>query len=387
VSGTATTLSDRITANSIQGNGGLGIDLLPVAGVNTNDGTNTDTAVGNDGIDFPVLTAVSGSAAAGTAPAGSTVEVFAAAPDAGSSNGEGATFLGSTSASASGLWCLGGLSISGPITATATDSSGNTTEFSVNASPGQSSVTCGSPTPTPAPTATATATPTPTASPTPTPTPTPAPTPTPSPGVLFSDSFTGTDGSPPDSDFVAQRSAAGAGSGATIQSNQLQLAVVLSSAQSGTWQYVQVRENTVQPSWSSGTVSFHWQMTTAATVDQTESFVLSPTAATGNVLSASDYLRVRVQKGVLAVVRCSAGTQTTLWSTTIPATASLQDFRLDLDATNFSLWEGPVGAATQLVGPLAHGLTFTTAYPYFSATTDVLTAWNALFDSLEIDRS
>lgn len=204
--------------------------------------------------------------------------------------------------------------------------------------------------------------------------------------MLFSDSFTGPDGSPPDGNFQVQRSASGAGAGATIQSNQLQLSPVLGSTQAGTWQYVQAREVSVQPSWSTGTVAFHWQMTTAANLDQTENFALAPAAATGNVFSAPDYLRVRVQNGVLAIVtRAAGGTATTLWSGAVPVSTTLNDFELDVDATNVSLYQGPAGAATLRAGPLPHGLTWTSGFPTFSATTDAAPVWNARFDSFEID--
>jgi hypothetical protein len=150
---------------------------------------------------------------------------------------------------------------------------------------------------------------------------------------------------------------------------------------------VQAREVTVQPSWSTGTVAFHWQMTTAANLDQTSNFVLAPTAVTGNVLSAPDYLRVRVQNGILAIVRrVAGGAATTLWSGSVPVTTALNDFELDIDAATISLYQGPAGAATLRVGPLAHGLAWTSGYPYFSATTDALPVWNALFDTFEIDR-
>jgi len=204
--------------------------------------------------------------------------------------------------------------------------------------------------------------------------------------VLFSDSFTGTNGSAPDSSFVVQRSASGSCAGASIQNNALQLCPLLSSSQSGTWQYVQARENAVQPSWASSTITFKWQMSTAANADQTENFVLDPTAASGNVLSASDYLRIRVQNGSVAILRrVGGGGVTTLWSASIPATGSLDDFVLTVDATNLSLAAGPAGAPAPLVGPIAHGLPWTSAYPYFSATTDALPTWNALFDTVEID--
>jgi CSLREA domain-containing protein len=125
------TSRNRITRNRLSANAGLGIDLLPVAGRNANDGT-TSTTVGNLGLDTPTIVQATSASAKGTAPAGSTVELFTAAPGTGETAGEGASFLGSAIAGTDGSWCIGALALAGSATATATDAAGNTSEFSPN---------------------------------------------------------------------------------------------------------------------------------------------------------------------------------------------------------------------------------------------------------------
>ncbi|SCL24151.1 CSLREA domain-containing protein [Micromonospora rhizosphaerae] len=136
---------NRISRNEIRNNGRLGIDLLPVAGVNVNDGA-TSATVGNLGLDFPVIQAATETSVRGTAPAGSAVEVFLAQPGTGETNGEGAAFLASVTADDSGAWCVGGLSVTGGVTATATDDRGNTSEFSANVPPAGTDLLCAAPT-------------------------------------------------------------------------------------------------------------------------------------------------------------------------------------------------------------------------------------------------
>ena len=377
-----TTLQDRISGNAIRSNGGIGIDLLPVPGVNANDGVNNNSQVGNSGIDYPVISAVSSNVAKGTAPPGSTVELFAAAPDQTNSNGEGASYLGSAGAAADGSWCIAVASIPGSVTATATDAAGDTSEFAADAAVGQTALQCpgSSPYPTPSPS--------PSGSPTPSPSPTPTPSPTPSPGpsVLFSDTFTAANGSP-DSNFQMTRSAAGSSVGATIVNNQYQLAVALASLQVGTWQYVQARELPVTPSWSTGTIAVDWQMSTNDTIDQTASLVLTPTTGSGNCLNQPDYLRVRAQNGTIAIVRrVSGGSATTIWWGSLPSSPAVQEFRLQIDGTNLWLYGGAPGGMALLVGPLGHGLSWSTAYVYLHASNDAAATWNALFDNVEIDK-
>ncbi len=100
-------VNNTITGNSIHSNGALGIQNLA--------GGNTELAP-------PVVTATG--SASGTACANCTVEVFS--DDA----GQGRIFEGSTVADGGGAWSFGG-PVTGPnVTATATDASGNTSQFS-----------------------------------------------------------------------------------------------------------------------------------------------------------------------------------------------------------------------------------------------------------------
>ena len=151
---------NTITQNSIFENFLLGIDNL--------SGGNTELAA-------PTILSASGDAVTGTALPNSIVEVFS------DSDGEGHICEGATASDSSGNFTWTG-NASGPyITATNTDSSGNTSEFSAPMALAM-----------PTPTATATSTPlaTPTATRTPTvaltetttPTSTPTPTGTPLPG-------------------------------------------------------------------------------------------------------------------------------------------------------------------------------------------------------------
>lgn len=136
------TSSDRITGNSIHDNGGLGIDLGS-NGVTPNDAADTDT--GPNGLqNFPVLTsAVSNGGVltvVGTldgAP-GTTfsVELFSNSACDPSGYGEGQSFLGALSATTGAAGHASfQASVSTPfgaafVTATATDSAGDTSEFS-----------------------------------------------------------------------------------------------------------------------------------------------------------------------------------------------------------------------------------------------------------------
>ena len=141
LSGTGT--GNAILTNSISTNTGLGIDLSP-SGVTPNDSGDGDTGA-NNLQNFPVLT--SATTGSGTITVGGTldsspstafrVELFANAACDPSGNGEGETFLGfkdvttddggnvSFTAAFSAAVTVGQL-----ITATATDPSNNTSEFS-----------------------------------------------------------------------------------------------------------------------------------------------------------------------------------------------------------------------------------------------------------------
>jgi CSLREA domain-containing protein len=115
----------RITTNSIYGNGGLGIDL---------------SGGSNDGIAPPTVTSVIGDQASGTVSGANgdtfTVELFGNAACTDAANGAGRDFLGSTqvtiSQSQSATWnaTLSGLGSDEGVTATATDSIPDTSQFS-----------------------------------------------------------------------------------------------------------------------------------------------------------------------------------------------------------------------------------------------------------------
>jgi len=118
VHGEATT-GNTITQNSIHSNTFLGIDLV---------------SDGNTGLSAPEISGALCGEISGTAPANATVEVFTS-PD-----GEGKTYLATTSADGGGNWSAPGpfFTLDTYVTATATDGSGNTSEFSTAVTP----VTC-----------------------------------------------------------------------------------------------------------------------------------------------------------------------------------------------------------------------------------------------------
>jgi uncharacterized repeat protein (TIGR01451 family) len=163
---------NKITQNSIFGNVGIGIDLGNTAnGITPNNGT-IYTTISNRDLDYPLITSAilsSGTLTAkgyvGNNPAGSatfgnlTLEFFIADNSPADQNGEvilgdtrskphgeGKTYMGSCTTDANGIFgnstnpCVLtnagtlGLTIASNITATATDSNGNTSEFSASPS-------------------------------------------------------------------------------------------------------------------------------------------------------------------------------------------------------------------------------------------------------------
>jgi hypothetical protein len=138
VSGTGMPASrNTIRGNSIHSNGGRGIELV--------DGGNTELA--------PPTTDSAGSVF-GTACPDCTIDVYSDDED------EGGKHEGSTTADGDGSWSFSGTPEGPNITATATDSYGNTSEFSEPLEPPWPTPTATS-TPTPTPTPSATATPSP----------------------------------------------------------------------------------------------------------------------------------------------------------------------------------------------------------------------------------
>ncbi|BCM92548.1 serine/threonine-protein kinase PknD [Abditibacteriota bacterium] len=140
---------NRIRANSIYANGttatAVGIDLVGTAGVDTNDTNDVDT--GPNGLqNYPVLNSATSSG--GNTIIGGTLNStvnttftldFYSSPTVDTSGyGEGQTYLGSTSVTTSGNNATFNTTLTGvtvasgaAITATATDPSGNTSEFSL----------------------------------------------------------------------------------------------------------------------------------------------------------------------------------------------------------------------------------------------------------------
>lgn len=120
---------NRITRNSIFQNGGLGIDLGG-DGVTPNDAGDPDSGP-NDLLNFPEMITNDGTLVTGKACPVCTVEVFDASshPDP-SGFGEGPTFVGAVQADSSGDWSISASVVLA--TATATDPSGNTSEFACN---------------------------------------------------------------------------------------------------------------------------------------------------------------------------------------------------------------------------------------------------------------
>lgn len=149
-------------------------------------------------------------------------------------------------------------------------------------------------------------------------------------------------------------------------------------------QYVQAHETSVNPSWSSGTVLFDWQMSSTVGSGQSESLVLLPNAVSTNSAAASNLLRVRVIGGTLSVVTRINGTDATLWYGPITADGTLHDFELRMDATSLSLYEGTAGNAVLRTGPMPHHLTWTSGWPYLHASTSSTTPWSPLFDNVAI---
>jgi uncharacterized repeat protein (TIGR01451 family) len=163
---------NKITQNSIFGNVGVGIDLGNTAnGITPNNGT-LSTTISNQDLDYPLITSATLSGGTLTAkgyvgndPAGATtfgnltLEFFIADNTPADQNGEvvtgdarskphgeGKTYIGSCTTNANGIFgnstnpCVFsnagtlGLTATANITATATDSNGNTSEFSANPS-------------------------------------------------------------------------------------------------------------------------------------------------------------------------------------------------------------------------------------------------------------
>jgi hypothetical protein len=142
----AASVNNHFTQNIIFANGDLGIDL-GTSGVTLNDSGDGDA--GSNGLmNFPVIytaTISSGNVTiAGEARPGAVVEFFTSDSDS-SGYGEGSTFIGSNTVGGAipgavdpsalqftFIFPAGSLVVGNQITATASDSAGNTSEFSLN---------------------------------------------------------------------------------------------------------------------------------------------------------------------------------------------------------------------------------------------------------------
>ena len=157
----ATSSGNLIRGNSIEANGGIGIDLDPTDGVTPNDPLDSDT--GPNGLqNYPVITAAWAATTIrgeleSAAGAEYEVEFFWSPTCDGSAHGEGASSLGSmnvtTDESGEATFEFSSavvLDVGSAITATATDASNNTSEFSECATladfsltPSENSITVG----------------------------------------------------------------------------------------------------------------------------------------------------------------------------------------------------------------------------------------------------
>ena len=187
--------SITVTRNSIYDNDGLGIDLGLEDGVTENDDGDTDTGP-NGLLNFPVITSATLSSVEVTTCGNCTVEVFLADDDGDNGgHGEGRTFLGSyQTGGPTSHWTvpIEGAVECRSVTATVTDSDGNTSEFSANVAlpcpPSHRSAR------TPAATATPIVTVLPPATSTPVPLPLPTATPSGGVGPVVQPPATGTGG-------------------------------------------------------------------------------------------------------------------------------------------------------------------------------------------------
>jgi titin len=142
VSITGSAARQTVRGNRVFANPGLGIDITHFSGVSANDACDTDS--GPNAIqNFPVITTafLSGSSTRvigtlnSTASTPFTVDFYSSPACDSFGNGEGSTYLGSTTVTTGGT-CDGSFSVlvpapaSGVVTATATDPLGNTSEFS-----------------------------------------------------------------------------------------------------------------------------------------------------------------------------------------------------------------------------------------------------------------
>jgi CSLREA domain-containing protein len=136
VSVNANALRNTFTRNSIYGNTGLSIDLAPRGSVNPNDAGDGDSGP-NTLLNYPVITAAHATTVTGTVCAGCTVELYKTGLSGATPKGNGParTFVASVVANGNGQFTFTGvaLTVGTWVSATATDTSGNTSEMALNA--------------------------------------------------------------------------------------------------------------------------------------------------------------------------------------------------------------------------------------------------------------
>jgi hypothetical protein len=125
-------VGNTITRNSIFNNTGLGIDLVPLTEANSNDVDDVDSGP-NGLLNYPLLHSATPAEVVGSACVSCIVEIYVA-DEKNLGFGEGKTFVGSGVAGADGTFTipLASVVFGDYLTATATDSEGNTSEFSRN---------------------------------------------------------------------------------------------------------------------------------------------------------------------------------------------------------------------------------------------------------------
>ncbi len=124
---------ETISRNTFVDVGTLGIDLAPLGVVNPNDAGDADTGA-NYGLNFPEIASVSTTNVSGTVSArNGIVELFRTRYGLPGENGPGEEYLGTTTANSAGAWSIDlSLNPGDVVTATSTDTDGNTSEFGVN---------------------------------------------------------------------------------------------------------------------------------------------------------------------------------------------------------------------------------------------------------------
>jgi parallel beta-helix repeat protein len=125
VGGDVTTngINNQITQNSIYNNGGKGIDL-----------NYSDTDIGNAGYPIPIISGATTDSIWGFANAADNVELFYS--ESINANPQGKTYIATVTTDGAGNWVyIGTLSLPDSITATATSTSLNTSEFSLQPPP------------------------------------------------------------------------------------------------------------------------------------------------------------------------------------------------------------------------------------------------------------